>query len=383
MKILHISDQPPGYFSGGQLGILQFSYAWTHVVDAVDYIGPPFDNSEIEGWYHQCLFLDKKLSIFQKAWSLCNLQFDRKYLSWKRMHIDFTTYDLIYIDFTKMDYVIKDIKKSRYKGKIIVRSHNVEADFFRINFMSRKSVMRFLKYIVAKPREYYMVREADFVLAITEQDKRRLSELYSISQNKIELCPVGVNIPPQEKIFKTEISSKLKCLLTGTLSFGPNADAATWFIDKVYPQVKEIADVTIAGYKPNDYLKRKCRENKIRLIDTPDTMLPIFEEAEMVCAPIFDGGGMKVKIAEAMSYGLPIVTTKHGAIGYDLVDGENGFIADTPDEFAEAIRTYHSFTSDERKNLLTREWKIYCEKYSLEAIRNNCERLVKALQQRS
>lgn len=285
------------------------------------------------------------------------------------MDFDFAGYDLIYIDFTKMDYAIKDIKKSGYNGTIIVRAHNVEADFFRVNFMSRKNVMTFLKYIVAKPRERYMVRAADCIFAITEQDRERLTELYGISRDKIELCPVGINIPPQEKEFKTEISQKLRCLITGTLSFGPNVDAIMWFIDKVYPNVKDIADITVAGYKPNGELNRKCGENGIRLVDTPETMRPLFEEAEMICAPIFDGGGMKVKIAEAMSYGLPIVTTKHGAIGYDLVDGENSFIADSPEKFTKAIRTYYAFEPDERKELLTREWKLYCEKYSVEAIR--------------
>ena len=141
MKVLHISDQPPGYLSGGQIGILQFSYAWTQIADIVDYIGPPISDSEISSWYNQCFYLDMKPDLLQKVWSLCHLQFDRKFLSWKHMDIDFAEYDLIYIDFTKMDYAMKDIRKSGYKGEIIVRAHNVEADFFRVNFMSQKSLI--------------------------------------------------------------------------------------------------------------------------------------------------------------------------------------------------------------------------------------------------
>lgn len=376
MRILHISDQPPGHLSGGQLVILQSSYAWTHVVDEVDYIGPLFDDPEIKSWYNQCFFLDRKLNMLQKVWSLCHLQFDRKYLSWKKMAFDFAGYDLVYIDFTKMDYALKDIKKSGYRGKIIVRAHNVEADFFRVNYMTQKSVVTFLKYIVAKPRERYMVWTADCVLAITEQDKERLEELYGISPDKIEICPVGISIPPQEIAFKTEVSQKLKCLITGTLSFGPNADATMWFIDKVYPFVKDIVDVTIAGYKPNDDLKRKCKENGIKLVDTPETMRPLFEDAEMICAPIFEGGGMKVKIAEAMSYGLPIITTEHGAIGYDLVDGENSFIADTAEDFVSAIRKYVNMTNEEKAKFLKNEWECYCKNYSLLAIQERMAELV-------
>lgn len=59
-------------------------------------------------------------------------------------------------------------------------------------------------------------------------------------------------------------------------------------------------------------------------------------------APLRYGAGVKGKINQSMSYGLPVVTTSIGAEGMGLVDGENVIIADTADLFAEkCIDTYH------------------------------------------
>ena len=77
---------------------------------------------------------------------------------------------------------------------------------------------------------------------------------------------------------------------------------------------------------------------------------------------------MKVKVAEAMSYNLPIVTTSHGKIGYKIVDRETGFIADNPNDFAEKIREYWTMTPEKKDEFLDKEWNLYRENYSLEAI---------------
>lgn len=372
MKILHIADQPPGYFSGGQLGILQFSYVWTRLGSEVDYVGPMIEDNEIESWYCQTYYLNTPLNKIQKILSLFHLQFDRKYMSWKKLTLDFKKYDIIYIDFTKMDFALRDIRKSNYCGRIIVRAHNVEADFFKVNFMTNKTFMNFLKYIVAKPREQYMVKHSDYILAITEEDKLRIKELYHISDSKIKICPVGVNLPKKNIKFKTKIGRKIKCLITGSLWFGPNAEATKWFVANVYPKVKEICELTIAGYRPNNELRHLCDKQGVLLVDTPDTMRPLFEKAEMIIAPIFEGGGMKVKIAEAMSYGLPIITTSHGIIGYKLENNSNCFVANEIEEFVLSIKKYYNYTEKERYDFLKKEWEFYCKYYSLEAIKNRC-----------
>ena len=75
-----------------------------------------------------------------------------------------------------------------------------------------------------------------------------------------------------------------------------------------------------------------------------------------------------------MSYGLPVVTTPHGAIGYDMVDKENVLIANTAEGFSEAINLYYQLDINARINFLNSEWQLYCGKYSLEAVKQLLQR---------
>lgn len=86
---------------------------------------------------------------------------------------------------------------------------------------------------------------------------------------------------------------------------------------------------------------------------------------------------MKVKIAEAMSYGLPVVTTSHGAIGYNLKNNINIYVADEKKEFVNAIQKYFYMSVSERRIFLESEWSIYKKFYSLDAIECICKKIIK------
>ena len=88
MEILHICTQAPGKTSGGEIGILQFSYALSKIADRVDYVGPQIKDPEIAGMYNKAEYLENTLTPMQKVWSLLHFQFDRKYISWKKKSID-------------------------------------------------------------------------------------------------------------------------------------------------------------------------------------------------------------------------------------------------------------------------------------------------------
>lgn len=376
MNILQISIQAPGYNSGGTLGILQFSYALTRN-NKVTYIGPRIESEEIESWFEKTIYMSRKLTTVEKIQSLMHMEFDKYYILWNKIDISFNDYDVIYIDFTRWQYVIKSIKKSGYKGKIIVRAHNVEKDYLRVEYKSQRTISSYIKSILAGHREKYMVNMADMILAITPEDKKRLIDLYKVEEKKIVVCPVGVNSSKRRKKKSVEKGQKLNCLITGSLWFGPNATGVLWVLKEVMPKVSDICELTIAGAKPNDEIMSACRKTDASLVASPESMRPYFEAADMVLVPIFDGGGMKVKIAEAMSYNLPIVTTLHGKIGYKIVDHETGFIADNPKGFSERIREYWAMSLEEKDEFLNREWDLYKENYSLEAICDMIEKLLR------
>jgi glycosyltransferase involved in cell wall biosynthesis len=69
-------------------------------------------------------------------------------------------------------------------------------------------------------------------------------------------------------------------------------------------------------------------------VDDPTRYL---EETAAFIIPLLSGGGMRVKLLDAWSWGLPTVTTSIGAEGIQIESGENVLVGDTPEQFAESL----------------------------------------------
>jgi glycosyltransferase involved in cell wall biosynthesis len=97
---------------------------------------------------------------------------------------------------------------------------------------------------------------------------------------------------------------------------------------------------------------------------------PFFENARVMVAPLRYGAGVKGKILEAMSHGLPVVTTPIGAEGINLRNGHDVFIAEEPHVVAEyVIALYTSKSLWEKISLNSTD---YIEKnHSLQNARNS------------
>ena len=368
IKILHISPVVPNVNSGGNLGILQSAYSLTHSGYVVDYLGFDITINVIREWYKRIYVLPFNTSPVNKLKSYIQLKFDVFYQEWKRLRINYDCYDIIFVEFTYYDYIIRDIRKSGYKGNVVVRVHNIEHDFFRALFQSNKRIINWFKKELIDKKERYVIDNSDMLVFLSEVDKHRMDKVYGINRAMKEILPVSVNYSC-DQLSKLEICEKEKivALVTGSLWFGPNYDAIKWMIDAIYESIKDICKIVIAGYKPAKRLIEICEAKGITLVDSPKDITPYFEEADIFLAPIFEGAGMKVKIAEAMSYGLPVVSTSFGFIGYNLKDKENCFVANSRDEFISSIREYKESGCEEKQRMRKNILKVYRENYCLEA----------------
>ena len=75
----------------------------------------------------------------------------------------------------------------------------------------------------------------------------------------------------------------------------------------------------------------------VRVMGYVPDINPLLQSARVFVAPLRFGAGVNGKIGEALSYGLPVVTTSIGAEGVGLTSGENAMIADDPAEFANSV----------------------------------------------
>lgn len=128
-------------------------------------------------------------------------------------------------------------------------------------------------------------------------------------------------------------------LFVGNFRHRPNTDAVHFFVREVLPLVRqELAGVELllVGDNAPPEFAAYLTEG-VRLLGYVPDIEPVFARARVFVAPIRFGAGVKGKIGEALSYGLPVVTTTIGAEGMSLRDEHEALIADAPAAFAAAV----------------------------------------------
>jgi len=123
----------------------------------------------------------------------------------------------------------------------------------------------------------------------------------------------------------------------GSLDFRPNQEAAAWILDELWPRVRERAPrarLSIAGTSPPHWLRRQAERRGVDLHADVDDADAFMRRMSVVIAPLFAGGGMRIKVLEAMALARPVVATTLGAGGIDVKDL---VIVDDVSSFANAV----------------------------------------------
>jgi GT2 family glycosyltransferase/glycosyltransferase involved in cell wall biosynthesis len=139
--------------------------------------------------------------------------------------------------------------------------------------------------------------------------------------------------------FQTAGREPATMLFVGSFRHLPNQAALTWFTRKVLPRVLERRPdarlVVVGSEAPPRHGLPPSEAIELRgLVD--DIREPLSRYAVFVC-PILSGSGVRVKLLEAFSAGIPVVSTRVGAEGLARQDGEFCALADDPAQFAEKI----------------------------------------------
>lgn len=367
MKVLQITPEAPGRMSGGQRVVLQSLLSLKGCAESVDYAGPEIKDEWIKSQYDRIYELAPARNPILVLAILLHGQTNKRYYSWKKCRIPFHDYDYVFLEFTKMDFVVKDVRNGNSRVKIMTRIHNIEADYSKADYQAKGGIKRLAVKLLAERQEKRVVRYSDKLLFLTKKDARRCHELYGVSKRRGMIIPVCIEKPETRKN-ETRIMDRnhgVNILLTGSLWFGPNLEGMKWFLDRVLPLIHCDCRVVIAGSRPDRDFKTKCRTAGVQVIDSPKEISSYFYECDLFAIPIFDGAGMKVKFAEALSYGKAIVTTSFGAAGYDT--GEHVWIADDEKSFADAVDSYAGLSEKEKQKISEAAEKEYHSKYSMES----------------
>jgi glycosyltransferase involved in cell wall biosynthesis len=125
----------------------------------------------------------------------------------------------------------------------------------------------------------------------------------------------------------------------GGLHWPPNAAGLLWFFQECWPRVRQMAPqavLTVIGRDPPPEVATAPHDH-IDVTGYVDDPVPYLRETAALIVPLHAGGGMRVKIVDAWAWGLPVVSTTIGAEGLRYTARENVLIADTAQDFAQAV----------------------------------------------
>lgn len=178
-------------------------------------------------------------------------------------------------------------------------------------------------------------RTFEAVTAVSEEDKQAL--IQAGGRPDMTVIPIAIDVDEQPQIERQPSGPHIVHI--GTMYWPPNIEGITWFLDEIYPRIKaRVPDArcTLIGARPPDSIKsREQTDPSLKVTGYVDDPLPYLRDASMMVVPLKAGGGMRVKILNALSQGLPMVSTTVGCEGIAVQHERDILVADSAEDFAE------------------------------------------------
>jgi glycosyltransferase involved in cell wall biosynthesis len=159
-------------------------------------------------------------------------------------------------------------------------------------------------------------RHFDRVLAYGSRDAAAIAELAPEVADRVRVCPFGIELPPPATASGEQPG---QVLFSGNFTHWPNREAALWLVREIMPAVRAHrpeAQLQIVGASPPAEIVALAGPGVEVHADVP-SVDPHIEAAAVVVAPVRSGGGMRMKVLQALAAGRAVVTTGRGAEGFD------------------------------------------------------------------
>ncbi len=204
-------------------------------------------------------------------------------------------------------------------------------------------------------RELAAIYRSDLTLILSKFEIRLLRERYRVNDSAIQF--LGFSYPPAETELWKIFSERKHFVSIGNFRHLPNRDATFWLARELWPRIR--AELYARGeggvefhlygaYPPKEIMALDSVKTGFRVFGPTDDAIGTLRSYRACLAPIRFGAGIKGKIADAWSAGIPVVTTPLGAEGMETREGGEfaGIVAESEAEF---IREAAALYGDENR----------------------------------
>jgi glycosyltransferase involved in cell wall biosynthesis len=224
--------------------------------------------------------------------------------------------------------------------RMILDEHNIEFDLQR-QMSKAGNIARRLHHAVnwrkARREEIFQWKSHDGVTFTSEPDLRRALEI--VPSIRSAVVPNGVDVSAFEPHPSDPPPDGKTIMFFGINDYYPNTDGILFFLREVWPKLalsSPQARVKVVGPNPTPEILAQ-RSDRIEIAGKVDDLRHHLASAAVSIVPLRLGGGTRLKVLEAMSMAKPIVSTRVGAEGIDVVHEKHLLFADDSSSFAAAV----------------------------------------------
>ena len=244
------------------------------------------------------------------------------------------------------------LRGSPHRPAIVADWHNIESEIMwrysdTTPGVARKLYARRTAHLIEN-MELRLLRGCDVhvVPSPRERDKLRAR----LPGARIEVVGNGVDVAHHSEIHLAEASVRAgkperpernEVLFVGSMDYHANSDAVVEFAHKTWPAIVAAHPdwrFVVVGRNPPAEVRALTGLRNIEVTGTVDDVRPWYGSAFVVVVPLRTGSGTRLKILEAMAAGVPVVSTRLGAEGLEVTDGNDIILAESPAETAEAVQ---------------------------------------------
>jgi glycosyltransferase involved in cell wall biosynthesis len=212
-----------------------------------------------------------------------------------------------------------------------------------------------------------ILQNVDACTVPSEQEKANLLEIMP-GYAGVKVVPHALDLTQYTGAFGSPRPGSL--VFTGSFTYHPNQDGAHYFLQDIYPRIKQFVPevcTQILGNTGSAPIETWPLDSSVSFTGMIYDVRPHIAQSWLSIVPLRMGAGTRLKIIESLALGTPVVSTSKGAEGLDVTNQENILIADTPSEFADAV--IRVLRNAEFREALSRQGrKLVAEKYSAEAM---------------
>lgn len=310
-------------------------------------------------------------------------RFEKSVENWSKIN-DVSNFDWVFLDggIIGGSYV-KKFKDNDIKTCTI--HHNFEVEY-HIDNRSLETFKGRVKYWIKK-LEQRAYKNSNINLFLTQDDLRKFENYYGKHPRNFELgCfefpilnepLVNNNYYPKQLI---NDEGNIKAVISGSLNTVQTLSSLKWFLESIYPLIISAYpnfSLTLTGRSPSEEISVLCEKYNINLVSSPHDIREVISQHHLYICPIKLGGGLKLRVMDAIGIGMPCLIQSNSFRGYEVFD-DTGIVLKYNDEndFMEAFNILINRIVQDRSNLSNDLKYQYNLRFSFFA---GCERLKKIL----